>query len=750
MTERSGDGKSGVDAHAPTEAASGDGTQTGPRSKRTPLSRTSVGRFRLEGPLGSGGMGDVYRAHDSVLDRAVALKVLRPDTGNEDDAQRRRRVVREARAAAALTHPNTVTIFDVGEDGDDVFIAMELLEGEDLRAKLDRGDASLSQKLRWLREAARALAAAHERGLVHRDVKPENMFVCNDGTLKLLDFGIAKRGEDDGAVPRGDDRPADSIGPSSFKTAVGRRFGTPRYMAPEQHAGEPTDPRTDQYAWGLVAFELLTGSLAIDSLPTRTSDGDLESAAKEVPPARFAELRARVPELPEAIARLVQRALEPRKDERYPTMKEIVEALEAIDLPDSRRAKELEPSSDSDTTMRSPARPAPIEPPPPRSGRRLLRWALGAAVAAAGVTGAVLGVRAWRARPPPPLCKLQSSRELAIAPNDARMLRADGTVVVARAADEQGLRLEQETTKGTWGPHPLPKILEVVGDVPHRTIDLAAARIDNLPAVVAIFYQDGGNDGSVGALALSWSERSSTTQRLFGPLSGIAVSEFRGSPIVVATTYASVPRLTNLPTGAEIYPLKAGALRIQVEMGGGHWPAVATSDDRIVIAYAGVGGIRVAVLDSEMLRIGDTMVVYNIDSAPTVAFDGRRISVFWGEEKQGKTRLMTSSVLLGQPSFSPARVAIEEPITRFRPVVVPLGKERNALAWVTTVGGVSTMRLSPVGADGSLTGPSDIAKATNVKDVFSTTTSPSSAVVAWTETPGRLRVGEVACGEEPR
>jgi serine/threonine-protein kinase len=137
-------------------------------------------------------MGDVFRAYDTVLDRAVALKVLHTDR-SADNGQRMRRVVREARAAAALVHPNAVTVFDDGEADNEVFIAMELLEGEELRSVLERGTATLAEKLRWLLEAARALAAAHERGLVHRDVKPENMFVCKGGTLKLLAFGIAKR-----------------------------------------------------------------------------------------------------------------------------------------------------------------------------------------------------------------------------------------------------------------------------------------------------------------------------------------------------------------------------------------------------------------------------------------------------------------------------------------------------------------------------------------------------------------------------
>lgn len=748
MTERSGDGERDVDAHAPTEAASGDGTHTGPRSKRSPLSRPSVGRFRIDGPLGSGGMGDVYRAHDSVLDRAVALKVLRPDATNEDDAQRRRRVVREARAAAALTHPNTVTIFDVGEDGDEIFIAMELLEGEDLRAKLERNDASLNQKLRWLREAARALAAAHERGLVHRDVKPENMFVCKDGTLKLLDFGIAKRGEDEGAAHATHDHPVESLGPNSFKTAVGRRFGTPRYMAPEQHAGEPTDSRTDQYAWGLVAFELLTGSLAIDSLPTRTSDNDVQTGAADGAPARFAELRARVPELPEAIARIVQRALEPKKDERYPTMKEIVEALEGIELPDSRRTRDLEegsPEPNAPARARTGASDVPARPR--KSRARLL---VGLAIGATVVACAVMGARAWRGRPALPLCKLQASRELALAPDDTAGFAHDGTLFFARRIEEKGIRLERESPMGTVVPFPLPKQLELLATLPHRSLTITGTHFDNAPSHAALIYQDGGNDAPVGALALVWNERASSTQRIFGPLSGAVFGEWRGSPIVVTTTFSNVPRLMKLPSAVELYPMKGGTSRSVIELAGGLFPTVATSDDRIVVAYVGDGGIRFAMLDSEMARVGDTLVVADIDAAPSVAFDGKRATVFWTEEKTGKNRLMSSTILLGQPKFSPPRVAIEEPIARGRPTVVPLAKERNALAWVTAVGGMSTLRMAPIAGDGSLIGPANLATAANVKDVFSATAHREPAVLAWSEKPGLVRAGEITCAAEPR
>jgi serine/threonine protein kinase len=210
---------------------------------------TVLGRYRIEQLLGRGGMGDVYRAEDTVLRRRVALKVLRPDptTPSSGAEDARRRLLREARAAAAFDHPNVVHIFDVGEDQGFAFIAMQLVEGVPLRAYVGRPDPPLEQRISWLAGIARALAAAHRAGLVHRDVKPDNVMVCADG-VKVLDFGIAK------VAP---DAPSHSI---IYSTQPGQWVGTPRYMAPEQRLGH-ADPRSDQYAWALVAYELLGGTL---------------------------------------------------------------------------------------------------------------------------------------------------------------------------------------------------------------------------------------------------------------------------------------------------------------------------------------------------------------------------------------------------------------------------------------------------------------------------------------------------------
>ena len=195
--------------------------------------------YVIEAPIGEGGMGAVYRAHRHEARRKVALKVIHPDLAVPDAAAR---LVREARTAAAFSHPNTVAIHDLGEIDGTVFLVMELVSGAPLRAYVGDTSVPVSQKLRWLVDMARGLGAAHKAGLVHRDVKPTNVMVSDDGVVKVLDFGLAK-----------------PLEAASFHTGVGLVVGTPRYMAPELFTGMRADARSDQYAFGVTAYELLAG-----------------------------------------------------------------------------------------------------------------------------------------------------------------------------------------------------------------------------------------------------------------------------------------------------------------------------------------------------------------------------------------------------------------------------------------------------------------------------------------------------------
>ena len=213
-----------------------------------------LGPYEIVAPLGAGGMGEVYRARDTRLDRDVALKIVSSRHGDDPNAPRR--FAREARIAAQITHPNVCTLFDTGSEGDVAYFVMELLEGETLAARLDRGQLPEAEVRRIGAGIARGLARAHELGFVHRDLKPLNVFLTSEGP-KILDFGIARPA------------PASSVGPgiSRMETATaltnaGTAVGTMGYMSPEQVRGEPVGPATDVWSFGCVLFEMCAGSRA--------------------------------------------------------------------------------------------------------------------------------------------------------------------------------------------------------------------------------------------------------------------------------------------------------------------------------------------------------------------------------------------------------------------------------------------------------------------------------------------------------
>jgi serine/threonine-protein kinase len=274
-----------------------------------------IDRYKIEAPIGEGGMGRVYRAHDERLDRRVALKVLHPD--REEGSDGPARLLREARAAATLDHPNVVAVYDVGEANvgearGAPFIVMELVQGKSLRAISEDASLPVLEKLRCLRDVANALAAAHDAGLVHRDVKPENVVVRSDGRVKVLDFGIARK------KPTVDpSKPETSF---ATMTADGVKMGTPKYMAPEQIRGQPVDGRSDQFAWGVTAFEVLTGKTpwsGNDSLEVMANV--LTESPPELPSTIPAKVRA-----------LVGKALQKKPEDRCASMLSIVRALDGV------------------------------------------------------------------------------------------------------------------------------------------------------------------------------------------------------------------------------------------------------------------------------------------------------------------------------------------------------------------------------------------------------------------------------------
>src|SRR5271157_3957987 len=216
-------------------------------------SGSKLGPYEIQSPLGAGGMGEVYRAKDTRLGRDVALKILPESFAREAD--RLRRFEQEARAVAALNHPNILAVFDIGQNNEgqqsgSPFLVSELLEGESLRAVLDRGALPQRKTIEYGVQIAHGLAAAHDKGIVHRDLKPENVFITRDGRAKILDFGLAKLTRSESAA---DDQTR------TIQSELGSVVGTVGYMAPEQARGKPADPRTDLFALGAILYELLKG-----------------------------------------------------------------------------------------------------------------------------------------------------------------------------------------------------------------------------------------------------------------------------------------------------------------------------------------------------------------------------------------------------------------------------------------------------------------------------------------------------------
>ncbi|MDL1950699.1 serine/threonine protein kinase, partial [Acidobacteria bacterium ACD] len=211
-----------------------------------------IGPFEIAGPLGAGGMGEVYRARDTRLGREVAVKVLPPEYAT--DPERLARFQLEARATGLLNDSNILTVYDVGTHDGAPYVVEELVEGESLRERLERGPLPVRRAVDVAAQVARGLAAAHERGIVHRDLKPENVMIARDGRVKILDFGLAKlTGADEG----------DGVGGSSaVKTRTGMVVGSVGYMSPEQVRGDRVDPRSDLFALGTILYEMLAGQRA--------------------------------------------------------------------------------------------------------------------------------------------------------------------------------------------------------------------------------------------------------------------------------------------------------------------------------------------------------------------------------------------------------------------------------------------------------------------------------------------------------
>jgi eukaryotic-like serine/threonine-protein kinase len=328
---------------------------------------SQLGPYRVEGALGEGGMGRVYRAVDVKLGREVALKVLSKAVA--DDPNYLRRFQEEARLASSLNHPNIVTIYGVGEKGDVAYIAMELVRGRTLRKILAEGAPPVRKVLDLAVQVAEALAAAHAGGIIHRDLKPENVMVTAEERVKVLDFGLAKR---HGGTIAGEGSPDDIVTQTSL-TAAGMILGTVGYMSPEQAAGRTLTHATDQFSFGAILYEMLSGRRAFQ----RATPVETLAAIIREPPEPIQTLNAAVTA---PLQQMVERCLAKNPGDRYPVTEDLAAQLHDIRDQWERAA--------------APAAVLGSPPQPRRLTRRRVMWLGGVAAASA-----VSSLTAWKLWP---------------------------------------------------------------------------------------------------------------------------------------------------------------------------------------------------------------------------------------------------------------------------------------------------------------------------------------------------------------
>jgi Tol biopolymer transport system component len=282
---------------------------------------TKLGPYEILGPIGAGGMGEVYRARDERLSRDVAIKVLPPSVVGDPD--RLQRFEQEARAAGQLNHPNILIVYDIGTHAGAPYVVAELLEGETLRQKMAGTNLSARKAIDYAGQLAQGLAAAHQKGIVHRDLKPENLFVTPDGRLKILDFGLAKLVSPVGSLP-----PASQMteAPTQLETGAGVVMGTVGYMSPEQVRGQAADHRSDIFSYGCILYEMISGQRAFQGT---SSVETMNAILKEDPP----EVSGTKQDLPVGLDRIVQHCLEKSPDERFQSARDLAFQIEAVSSP---------------------------------------------------------------------------------------------------------------------------------------------------------------------------------------------------------------------------------------------------------------------------------------------------------------------------------------------------------------------------------------------------------------------------------
>jgi tetratricopeptide (TPR) repeat protein/TolB-like protein len=403
-----------------------------------------IGPYEVRARIGSGGMGEVYRARDSRLERDIAVKILPAEYAG--DPEHLRRFEHEARAASALNHPNIITIHAIGTEGSRGYIAMELVDGENLRSIAAQGDLNLKGALRIACKIAEGLAAAHERGIVHRDLKPENVMISTDGFVKILDFGLAKLSQ-----------PVSSTDVTIEATSPGLIFGTVAYMSPEQASGRRTDFRSDQFSFGAMVYELLARRHPFQ----RSSIAETLAAILREEPPPLHELDSSIPA---ELGRIVSRCLAKEMGDRYGSTRDLARDLREV------RDSLTRPGLSSDRIRSLPV-----------AGRVRHMRPIVASLLAAATAAAILVPMALRSRHAAPAAS--ATRTLMVAPfhdelgtPDSRMLVDGLTAAISnRLALARGLRVvspseDVEFTPESVDAHARSRGVDLVlkGDVAHE------------------------------------------------------------------------------------------------------------------------------------------------------------------------------------------------------------------------------------------------------------------------------------------
>jgi serine/threonine protein kinase/WD40 repeat protein len=370
----------------------------------------NISHYRVLSRLGAGGMGEVYRARDTRIERDVALKVLPHSLAGDRD--RLRRFEQEARTVGKLNHPNILSLYDIGEQGEIHFIVTELLEGATLRQKLGQSSFPPRRAIEYAMQIAHGLAAAHEKGIIHRDIKPENLFITKDARIKILDFGLAKQ-----SVVKVQPASETSTLTGSIRTSEGIVLGTVGYMSPEQVRGEPADHRGDIFAFGAVFYEMLSGQRAF---ARGSSVETMNAILKEEPP----EVPA-TEQVPPGLDRIVRRCLEKDASERFQSAKDLGFALESITTATTQRQM--------------------IVLPKPRHWWRIAGLVLGLMLLVAGVLVTSLL---------PPTVQQPEYRQLTfrrgnLSLSGARFTRDGQTIVYSAAWDNPQVRIYSSRADGT-------------------------------------------------------------------------------------------------------------------------------------------------------------------------------------------------------------------------------------------------------------------------------------------------------------